>query len=85
MSHLFVKVSRLTNGNFLQNADGGPKGAGATLIIAKAGSFTDGLLGPGEFVEVPFTICLKNTERFTFLVDVFGLEVDSLNDVLVQR
>ena len=31
-------------------------------------------LSPGEFVDVPFNICLKSEEPFTFLLDVHSLE-----------
>jgi len=71
--NLFAKVTTLTNGNLLQNADGGPGGVGATLTVAKAGGFSDGLLTPNEFVDVPFTICLKQMKAFSFFVDVLGL------------
>jgi hypothetical protein len=73
---LVAKVTTLTNGNLLQNADGAPGGVGATLTIARMGDYSDGLLSPGEFVDVPFTICLKNRNRFTFFVDVLGIEGD---------
>jgi len=34
------------------------------------------VLSPGEFVDVPFIVCLKNTNRFTLLVDVLGVVDD---------
>lgn len=73
LSDLMAKVTTLTNGNLLQNADGGPAGVGATLTVPKAGNFSDGLLSPNEFVDVPFTICLKQMKAFSFFVDVLGL------------
>jgi glucose/arabinose dehydrogenase len=73
---LMAKVTTLTNGNLLQNADGGPAGVGATLTVPEVGSFSDGVLSPGESVDVPFIICLKNTNQFTFFVDVLGIEGD---------
>ena len=80
-----AQVRTLTNGNLLQNADGGPFGAGATLTIPRTGDFADGLLSSGESVDVPFNICLKNTFRFTFLVDVLGIEASDVGNSLVQR
>jgi hypothetical protein len=75
---LFSRVKTLTNNNLLQNADGGPGGVGSTLTVPEAGSFSDGELSPGEFVDVPFVICLKNRNKFSFFVDVLGVvgEID---------
>jgi hypothetical protein len=72
--NLVANVTTLTNGNLLQNADGGPGGVGNTLTIPRAGDFSDGVLSPGEFVDVPFRICLKSLESFDFFVDVHVLE-----------
>jgi Beta-propeller repeat len=74
VSNLVANVTTLTNGNLLQNADGGPGGVGNTLTIPRAGNFSDGVLSAGEFVDVPFSICLKNQESFNFFVDVHVLE-----------
>ena len=73
LSNLLVKVTALSNGNLLQNADGGPAGVGATLTVPKTGGFADALLGPGQFVDVPFVICLKTRTAFSFFVDVLGV------------
>jgi hypothetical protein len=73
LSDLQAKTKTLTNGNLLRNADGGPSGVGASLTIAKVGSYSDGVLSPNEFVDVPFVICLKNLSRFGFFVDVLGM------------
>ena len=74
ISKLVANVTTLTNGNLLRNADGGPGGIGNTLTIPRAENFSDGVLSPGEFVDVPFSICLKNQESFNFFVDVHVLE-----------
>ncbi len=73
---LIVVVQTLTNGNLLQNADGGPAGVGAILTVPEIGGFSDGLLSPEDFVDVPFVICLKNRNRFSLFVDVFGRTLD---------
>ncbi|HLE61482.1 MAG TPA: hypothetical protein VI750_00015, partial [Pyrinomonadaceae bacterium] len=73
LSDLMAKVTTLTNGNLLQNADGGPAGVGATLTVPRTGGFADGTLNPNESVDVPFTICLKQMKAFSFFVDVLGL------------
>ena len=74
LSNLAMNVTTLTNGNLLQNAYGGPGGVGNTLTIPRVGNFSDGVLSPGEFVDVPFSICLKNQESFNFFVDVHVLK-----------
>lgn len=85
LSDLVARVTTLTNGNLLQNADGGPGGAGATLTIPKLGSYSDGVLSQGEFVDVPFSICLNNTEPFSFFVDVSGLRAGNTSNMLVLK
>jgi hypothetical protein len=70
---LMARVTTLTNENLLQNADGGPGGVGALLTIPQVGQYSDGVLDPGEFVDVPFVICLKEPSAFDFVVDVPGL------------
>jgi hypothetical protein len=85
LANLMAQVKTLTNGNLLQNADGGPFGPGATLSIPGADGFADGVLSSGESVNVPFSICLKNMLRFNFLVDILGIEASDLSDTLVQR
>jgi hypothetical protein len=73
LTNLLAKVTTLSNGNLLQNADSGPAGVGATLTVARTGSFSDAVLSPKEFVDVPFTICLKQNKAFSFFVDVLGV------------
>ena len=72
LSKLMTEVKTLTNGNLLQNADGGPGGVGAIVTVQETGEFSDGALAPGEFVDVPFTLCLKQLAPFSFFVDVLG-------------
>ena len=72
LTNLVVDVTTLTNDNLLQNADGGPAGVGARLTVPRQDGFSDGVLHPEDFVDVPFIICLKEQLPFTFLVDVFG-------------
>ncbi len=72
LSDLVVNVRELTNGNLLQNADGGAGGVGARLTVPKEGDYADGILSPGESVDVHFIICLTNSNPFRFFVDVLG-------------
>jgi hypothetical protein len=76
LSDLMVQVATLTNRNLLQNADGGPGGAGAMLTVPPKDGFADGVLSPEEFVDVPFVICLKEDKPFSFFVDVLGEVVE---------
>jgi hypothetical protein len=72
LTDLVVVVTTLTNGNLLQNADGGPGGVGARLTVPRQDGFADGRLTPDEFVDVPFIICLTTQEPFRLVVDVLG-------------
>jgi hypothetical protein len=73
LTALVVVVTTLTNGNLLQNADGGPGGVGAQLTVPQQDGFADGVLNAEEFVDVPFVICLTAQAPFTYVVDVFGV------------
>jgi hypothetical protein len=85
VSNLVANVTMLTNGDLLENADGGPGGVGSNVTISRLGNFSDGVLSPGESIDVPFRICLKGMERFNFYVDVLGIEDKQLGESLVQR
>jgi len=68
LTNLIVKVATLTDGNLLENADGGPGGVVVTLTPPKTS------LNPGESEDVPFVICLTEIKPFDFFVDVLGVE-----------
>jgi len=72
LSDLFIEVETLTNGNLLHNAERGPGGVGAILTVPKTNQYSDGRLEKTEFVDVPFTICLKSFDQFEFFVNVFA-------------
>ena len=72
LRNLFIKVVTLSNGNLLQNADGGPRGTGAIMAVPFKDGFLAPSLYPQESIDVPFVICLRETTLFTFLVDVLG-------------
>jgi hypothetical protein len=72
LADLEVEVTSLTGGNLLQNAEGGPAGVGARLIVPQEDGFADGLLIPGEAVDVPFVICLQAIAPFDLSVDMLG-------------
>jgi hypothetical protein len=73
LSDLVVVVATLTHGHLRQNADGGPGGVGARLTVPQQDGFSDGVLSPDEFTDVPFLVCLTQRRFFTFGVDVFGI------------
>jgi hypothetical protein len=64
LRNLLVVVETLTDENLLQNADDGPGGVGATLVVPQKDDFSDTVLSPGEFVDVPFNICLATKTPF---------------------
>jgi hypothetical protein len=72
LTNLLVRVATLSNGNLLQNADGGAGGVGSSLTVPSTGAYADGILSPGQSVDVPFLICLKQNKSFSFFVDVLG-------------
>jgi hypothetical protein len=72
LSDLVVEVTTITDGNLLQNADGGPVGTGALLTVPHKGGLSDGALSPEEFVDVPFQICVRQRKSFRFVVDVLS-------------
>jgi hypothetical protein len=69
---LAIEVNTLISDNLLQNADGGSGSVGARLTVPEADGFTDGVLSPDAFVDVPFIICLRQRRPFTFVVDALG-------------
>jgi hypothetical protein len=72
LAALVIEVTALTNGNLLQNADGGPGGVDTGLTVPQQDGFTDGVLTPDEFVDVLFLICVAAQEPFRLAVDVLG-------------
>jgi hypothetical protein len=66
-------VKTLSNGNLLKDAQGGPGGVGARLVVPLSGQLADSRLGAKEVLDVPFVICLANTNKFSFFVDVLGV------------
>ena len=70
LASLQAQVQTLTNGNLLQNADDGPGGVATTLTVPRAGDYSDGALGAGEQVDVPFVICLRDLSPFQFFVEM---------------
>ncbi len=74
ITNLVVKVVKLTNGNVLQNADGGADGEWALLTIPEIDNYSDGELGVDEYVDVYFNICLAEWASFSFYVDVLDSE-----------
>lgn len=88
LSNLRVQVAELSNGNLLLTSNG-TIGPGDTLPIPTVDGYLDELLSPAEYVDVPFRICLKNTQSFTFFVNVLGFtsevhvnEVNSTSDTV---
>lgn len=76
---LFFKVKKLTNNDVLLNADGGTGRVGATLTVP-AEALGDGLLAPDESFTSEFMIGLHKDKPYSFVVDVYGVNVDGTMD-----
>lgn len=63
------KVTQLSGGNLLLDADGAPGGPGAHLTPDVG---ADGILVPGESFTTRFVIGLQHRSQFTFFVDLWG-------------
>ena len=70
LSEIILSVRVLTNENILENAEMAPGGEGSGIILDRQGSYQDGKLSPGESVDVPFTICLRDNKPFSLFVDI---------------
>ena len=44
------------------------------LTAAQTGDYSNGVLSPGERVDMEFVVCLRATRPFAFYVDVLGRE-----------
>jgi hypothetical protein len=75
MPNLTVRVVTLTNGNLLLDPQTNQVlgGEGTEMTLPHVGTYADGLLSPGESVDVPFALCLKTFQPFQFFADVFGV------------
>jgi len=58
---------------------------GALLTVSHKDGFLDGILSPQEAVDMPFVICLKNRQPFTFFVNVLGTEAGNVDNSLARR
>jgi hypothetical protein len=72
LSDLYIQVAVLRNDNALLTSAGGAFGAGIVVPVPEADGYADELLAPAEYVDVPFTICLRRMMPFRFMVDVLG-------------
>jgi hypothetical protein len=65
LAGVFVQVAELSNGNQLITGED-------AFAVPEIGDYTDGMLGLGESVDVPITVCLKTRQSFRLLVDVLA-------------
>jgi len=75
LSKMSVQIDELTNGN-LCLTDVGLIGEDRLFEVPKFDDYADGYLSADEYVDVPFTICLKNKKPFRFFVNVVGVTTD---------
>lgn len=71
LATLEILVAELTKGNLLLT-ENGPMGEGGIFGVPQSDGFTDGRLSQGEFVDVPFAVCLQERRPFRLFVDVLG-------------
>jgi hypothetical protein len=76
LRNLVLQVAELNSGNLLQGAHGTTFGAGSLLSLSFNTRFNwteplDGTLRPTEFVDVPFSVCLRDHAPFQFSVNVY--------------
>jgi hypothetical protein len=72
LADLHVQVAELGGGNLVLTEAGATIGAGRAFPAAADDDYADGYLEPGEWVDVPFTVCLKRRAPFRLVVDVLG-------------
>lgn len=75
LSNLNVEVNELTNNNLLLTDDG-LIGEGGRFEVPNSDDYADGYLSADEYVDVPFTVCLKIKKPFRFYVNVVGDAAD---------
>jgi hypothetical protein len=64
---------------FRGNLDDGDRAFSVSEIQAFSGAendYSDGILSPDEYVDVPFTVCLQEKSPFRFFVNVLGVAED---------
>lgn len=71
-SNLVVDVNRLTGGNVLCNAAGGPGRIKPTVLPPLQGQYSDSLLSRAEAFAVEFKIGLATLDPFQFVIDMRG-------------
>ena len=55
------------------------------MTVPNIGDYADGVLSPGESVDVPFIICLTESKSFVFIVDVLGFEEGQTDSSQVEE
>jgi hypothetical protein len=74
LSCLRSVTNTLTGGNKLVNRNvSTPPGVGSELSFSLTQGFSDGVLSPGECVDVSYVIGLAAKSLFVFRVDVVGV------------
>jgi hypothetical protein len=64
-----LRVTELSGGNLLLDAEEGPAGVGARVITDVG---PEGLLSPGEPFTVEFVVGLQTRDPFRFFINVLG-------------
>jgi len=64
----FIQIASLTADRLVVGAGG----EGSRMAVLRRGQYADGPLGPGDSIDVPFSVCLPNRDPFTLTFDVLG-------------
>ncbi|MEX0761513.1 MAG: hypothetical protein WD208_11410 [Dehalococcoidia bacterium] len=81
LEDIVTPIETLTNDNLVLNADGGPSAEGGQVTVPEVGDYTDGVLSPGETVEVDYLVGLAEVSPFDFFVDATCSVNEPENDV----
>jgi hypothetical protein len=80
-------IQEPTSGNdyalIIEFDDNSPGGSDSYIVEIELeheidGDYSDGMLSPGEYVNVPFCVCLQDKKPFRFFVNVLGKSFEGL-------
>ncbi|GJQ59954.1 MAG: hypothetical protein D8M57_14240 [Candidatus Scalindua sp. AMX11] len=69
-SNIAIEIAELANGNLILTSDGNLFGVGEQFDVALN---DDGILSPGENIDVHLVLCVKEFAPFTLIEDVFAV------------
>jgi len=73
LKNILIEIQKLKK-HMLLSGDGALIGEGRRFAVQRDGDYSDAMLGPGEIVDVPFSVCLKELEPFRLFVNVIAVQ-----------